>query len=72
MGLMPLSTAAFPTLRAMGIQSPQELVVVVFDVQTLQHAVMTRRIQVPATLEELKMFRPPDPAAIGMLRTVKR
>jgi basic membrane protein A and related proteins len=71
MGLMPLSPAVSPTLRAMGFQTPQELVAIVFDVQTLQHAVMTRRIRVPATLEELKAFRPPDPAQIGMLRAAK-
>jgi basic membrane protein A len=72
MGLVPLSAAALPTLRAMGFQSPQELVGIVFDVQTLQHAVMTRRIPVPATLEDLKTFRPLDPVEIGMLRAAKR
>jgi len=72
MGLVPLSVATLPTLRAMGFQDPQELRAIVIDIQTLQHAVMTRRIPVPATLEELKAFRPPHPEAIGMLRAAKR
>jgi hypothetical protein len=72
MGLVPLSVATLPTLRAIGFQDPHELRAIVIDVQTLQHAVMTRRIAVPATLEELKAFRPPDPEAMGMLRAAKR
>jgi basic membrane protein A len=72
MGLVPLSVATLPTLRAIGFQDPQELRAIVIDVQTLQHAVMTRRIAVPATLEELKAFRPPDPEEMGMLRAAKR
>src|SRR5256885_1500994 len=72
MGLVPLSPATFPTLRAMGVRDPEELTAIVIDVQTLQHAVMTRRVSVPATLEELKAFHPPDPAATGKLRAAKR
>src|SRR5437868_2998514 len=72
MGLVPLSVSTFPTLRAMGLRDPQDLTAIVIDVQTLQHAVMTRRIAVPATLEELKAFPPPDPAVTGNLRAAKR
>ena len=72
LGLVPLSVSAFPTLRAMGLHDPEDLMAIVIDVQTLQHAVMTRHIPVPATLEELKAFRPPDPAVTGNLRAAKR
>ena len=73
MGLVPLSTATFPTLRAMGFTDPEQLVATIaIDVQTLQHAVMTGRIRVPATPEELKAFALPDPAATGKLRAAKR
>jgi len=72
MGLVPLSVSTFPALRAMGLRDPQDLTAIVIDVQTLQHAVMTRRIPVPATLEELKAFPPPDPAVTGNLRAAKR
>jgi len=56
----------------MGLHDPEDLMAIVIDVQTLQHAVMTRHIPVPATLEELKAFRPPDPAVTGNLRATKR
>ena len=72
MGLVPLSVSTFPALRAMGLRDPQDLTAIVIDVQTLQHAVMTGRIPVPATLEELKAFPPPDPAVTGNLRAAKR
>jgi basic membrane protein A len=72
MGLVPLSVSTMPTLRGMGLEDPEELLAIGIDVQTLQQAVMTRRVPVPATLEELKEFRPPDPAATGMLRAAKR
>jgi basic membrane protein A and related proteins len=40
------------------------------DVETLRGAIVSKRIEVPATLDELARFRPPDPASLGLAHAV--
>jgi basic membrane protein A len=40
------------------------------DVEALRAAVVSKRIDVPATLDELAGFRPPDPASMGLAHAV--
>jgi basic membrane protein A and related proteins len=40
------------------------------DVETLRAAVVSRCVEVPATLDELARFRPPDPASLGLAHAV--
>jgi basic membrane protein A len=58
--------SGFQILEQMGYDS-QKLVQINNEVKSLQAAVATGKIAVPATLAELKAFRPPDAEARRML-----
>jgi basic membrane protein A len=65
-GLTPLGGDAEPPI------GPELRAAAARDIESLRHAVVTGRISVPATPEELSRFAPPPPDALGLHNAVAR
>jgi basic membrane protein A len=70
--VLGLSDGAMALAPIGGDVDPASSAAALKDVQALHAAVVSGRLEVPATLDELETFRPPDAASLGLARAVAR